>query len=478
MIRLITILIISVLYSCSNSSNEFNIIKNDTINYDSAINLLKKISKLQFHLNKEGKLTQDVHVLTDSFLIENSKEAYNMSKTFLKHNLISDFSFVNYVLPYKVNSAIPGEWRDTSLKLFKLENVNKYLSIDSMNSVCAQIDKLSKTLISYKLDTLDENILTLQDILKRGKGSCMSICDLNDFIGRANGLPVTYDYVPAWGNMNGGHSWNVLVLDKNNFYPINWPESVTERFDPLIFVRSERNGINSYKIPPKIYRRGFIPDTASIFLKYHKELANVGVGYTDEDVTNLYVKTINFNVGSIITSTPDLLVLNIFNSGSWTPVSAISPKHNMSQFTNIGVQNLYMISSPDQRSNRFLFYVDGAGKVYDFRSNAKGKIVINRDRSIVQQQLDFITQHGWLIPDSIKNLSIVERSNLKKQKYILYGFKSGIIKELDKMAPGPDSKIEFNGLHENGVYYLIPEGQTITSASRPFAFVDGRIFYI
>ena len=447
---------------------------------DKALSFLKNASKLQFHLDSSQSLIQDYPSLTNDFLLQNIDLSYGKSDRFIKKGLISEYSFVNYVLPYKVNASAPHSWRHKSLEIYNLKDkeINECSNLNSILKLCLDIDKKTKSLLKYKLDGINENYLTLDDILKKGTGSCLSFCDLTTYICRANGIPVTFDYVPAWGNLDGGHAWSVFVPTQNEFYPFCWPDSENNSFDPLLFVNSERKEIFSKKNPPKIYRRGFIPDTSSIFLKHFKNLNTVGTTFTDIDVTNQYVKTIDFNIKSIFKRPSDVLLLNVFNGGKWVPVSAISPQNKQYEFNNIGVENLYLISSINYKYNLFLFYVDRFGKVSKFDKGEKQRILIKRDRSIVQQQLDYINNNGWNLPKSIKNLSQDATPNLSdKIEYQIFELKNGVWKLLENKTP-KNKEIITEYAYPDGLYIITPKNVGINSKTRPFVFLKGEIIFI
>lgn len=465
--------------SCvQNQGEKIGILDNGALNRNQALLFLKKVSKLQFHKNESQKLVQDYPVLTDDFLFKNIDQSYNKSEPLIKKGLISEFSFANYVLPYKVNSSRPQEWKDRSLEIYKVSGKQyaKFSDPSEILNICSDIGKHVNSLIKYKLDTVNESLLSLDDILKRGHGSCLSICDLTSYICRANGFPVSYDYVPAWGNMDGGHAWNVLVPKKDEYYPFS--TSSSETFKPLLFINSDQKDVFSYRIPPKIYRRGFIPDTSSVYLKHYKELSNIGTTFTDLDVTSQYVRTIDFDIRSAFKKSGKLLILSVLNNSKWASVSAISPGNNDFVFHDIGVENLYFISSPDKKKDLFLFYVDKSGKVSDFTSTRKSKISIQRDRSVLQQQMEYINNHGWDLPEAIKNLPLTEKANLTDSlEYQLYGLSEGQWKLLETKTP-INQKIITSQTYVDGLYLLTQKNTGITQKTRPFVFLRGKVLFI
>ena len=310
-------------------------------------------------------------------------------------------------------------------------------------------------------------------------GSCLSFCNLNSYISRANGLPMTFDYVPAWGNQDGGHAWNVLVTNEIDFYPISAQDSGDHgRYNPLSFISSANQRVYSRRIPPKVYRKGFIPDTSSVYLKFYKQLSNIGTTFTDLDVTAQYVKTGEINTQYYFEKQPEVLVLSVLNSGTWRPVSAISPKLKEFKFRDIGVENLYLISSLDFKGESFLFYLDQSGSIRDFKSRKKNKILLKRDRSVLQQQLHYIDQHGWKLPEEIKNLSLTQTPSLSdKLQYSLYGMKKGKW-ELMEQKFAHHGEFLTSREYADGLYIIMEKGQVINEKTRPFVLLNGETIFI
>lgn len=467
--------------SCNQKNDvSLGILKNNVLQREKALSFLKKVSKLQFHIDTNHKIVQDYKTITDTFLIRNVDLSYNKASNLIRKGLISEYSFANYILPYKLNSSTPNEWRNKSLSLYTIskEKLDHCLNSDSMINLCNDIDRYTKMLIKFKLDTLNENIENLDEILKRGAGSCLSFCNLNSYISRANGLPVTYDYVPAWGNLDGNHAWNVLVPNQKDSYPILSGESNSTRYNPLAFINSDKPGTYSYRVPPKVYRKGFIPDTSSVYLKHYNELNNIGITFTDIDVTDQYVKTIDFNTQHVFKTPARVLLLSVLNLGRWTPVAAISPEEKKYEFKNIGVENLYLISSLSDKKDKFVIYVDKTGNVHRFNSKNKNKIKIDRDRSIFQQQLDYTNKYGWNLPDSIKNLSVIETPCLSDDKeYQIFGMIKGDWKLLETKIP-KHKEIISDRSYSDGLYVVIEKDLEITLKTRPFIFLNGKTIFI
>ena len=49
------------------------------------------------------------------------------------------------------------------------------------------------------------------------RGLCIHRCWYNSLLLSSVGMPVAVDIVPAWGNRNNSHTWNVIVMDGESY---------------------------------------------------------------------------------------------------------------------------------------------------------------------------------------------------------------------------------------------------------------------
>ncbi|WP_164465157.1 transglutaminase-like domain-containing protein [Chryseobacterium lactis] len=475
--------ILFCVFSCTKKDNEiaYDIVSDKgELNYQNAFKFLKKNAILNFHLDGNGNLIQDSQDVDSIKLAENIMSAYNHSKSLLQQNIISEYSFINYVLPYKVNLSYDPDWRKAALSHFKWSKTN-ITDDKSALTACNILNDTIRKILAFSLDNLKEDGLSFDQILQNKKGSCISFTNFVSYVCRANGLPVTTDYIPAWGNINGGHAWNSLVMNKKKSYPFEGSET-NGKFEPMYLIKNKTNPkYSTYRTVPKIYRRGFIPDTSSVYIKYFKELAPLGLNftYTDTDVTDLYTPTTKVDTKSFFKKETNLVILSVFNTGIWIPVAAISPKHNQQVFDKIGVGGLYLISSLDKNNSNksFCIYINKAGQIKQFNTQKRSVIKLDRDMSIEQEQLVAIAKYGWNDYKKLEKVAEYSKSTLlDKVPYTLYCWNNGWKTMENEVAN--NRTVSFRNKYEDGIYMILPEKEKINEKKRPFILIEGKVVFI
>lgn len=169
--------------------------------------------------------------------------------------------FCWYILPYRVHNGICAD--DSRSEFY--EEYAKWF-VDDKIDFRVRIDSLL-----YKFKELKHNdyaagslpLLSIATFKWMKRGLCDDRCKFNMALLSALGVPVVQDCVPAWGNLNNGHSWNAIVLDGNT-YP----------FEPFWFIgkfRMTKNGGNTIlfdlKEAKKISKIVYVPYTKSYLHK-------------------------------------------------------------------------------------------------------------------------------------------------------------------------------------------------------------------
>lgn len=187
---------------------------------------------------------------------------------------------------------------------------------------------------------------------------------------RSLGLPVTFDFVQAWGNRSKGHEWNVMLLKDGGFLP----------FDPY-----GRDSVKFDYKPAKIFRFQYssplvlgmeIPDMEDVPFS----LVAAGV----HDVTDLYGLTYDIKVECTV-SCPTSKgkkygVICVFDNKEWKPVWYGSCRDKTMSFDKMMGDVVYLAA-----------YYD-AGKIYPasdpFILDKKGIIHYLRQTSEKQEVQD------------------------------------------------------------------------------------------
>ncbi|MCW3161642.1 transglutaminase domain-containing protein [Chryseobacterium oryctis] len=472
----------ALVMSCSDNSNVYGILNKDkSINYKSAFEFIKKNAILNFHISAAGAQEQDSKFIKDEDIKENIELSYNKSKELITSNAISDYSFINFVLPYKVNYSNDFNWRKKVLKNYELP---KNYTLNSEKAVIESTNYLNNQIKSLKIPYSDpypqEDYWSFNNLLQEKKGSDIALVNLASYINRANGIPVTIDYAPVWGNADGGKAWNALVIDQKKSYPFAGGVDNVGVFNPKKIINSLKDTINNSYTISKVYRRGFIPDTTSVYLKYYSRLSKMGFTstYSDIDVTDKYTKTIKYNVNGFYNDKTEVALLSVFSFNRWLPIAAISPKNKQMVFDKVGVGALYLVhTEDDNNSKKSLFYVNKEGKLLFFDKSKRSKIDISQTESVTTK---------------LRNLAINNRNSPNIQplvnKAIDTKLEDGVSYTLYKLTDSSwekqetksvvNNKLSFSAQYQDGIYLAALEKDNNINSKRAFILIGGKVVFI
>ncbi|RXM39377.1 hypothetical protein BOQ62_11930 [Chryseobacterium sp. CH21] len=472
---------VCTLVSCSDKTNTYGIINNDkSINYKNAFEFLKKNAILNFHINAEGVQEQDSKWIKDADIKENVELSYNKSKELIQSNAISDYSFINFVLPYKVNFSDDFNWREMVLKNYELPSS---YTLNSEKSVIESVNYLNNKLKNVKMPYADpfpqEDYWSFAQLQKENKGSDIAMVNLANYINKANGLPVTIDYAPVWGNVNGGKAWNALVINEKKSFPFSGGTENIGNFNPTRIINTIKDSLhNSYTIT-KVYRRGFVPDTASVYLKYYKTLSKMGFTstYSDIDVTDQYTKTIKYNVNGFYNDKTELGLLSVFCFNKWLPVAAISPKHKQKVFDKVGVGALYLVHTPESSGKKSLFYVDKNGKLLSFDKSKKSLISISQAESVAERMKNLASHHKNTADINALAEKIIGSKLQDGTSYTLYRFADNSWEKQETKSV-VNNTLSFTSRYQDGIYLTALENDHQINSKRPFILIGGKVVFI
>ncbi|MEN4759510.1 MULTISPECIES: transglutaminase domain-containing protein [unclassified Chryseobacterium] len=475
------VLIASALASCTNKSDSYGILNSDrSINYKTAFDFVKKNAILNFHVSNSGNQEQDSKFINDNDITENVELSYDKSKELINSNAISDYSFVNFVLPYKVNFTNDFNWRKNVLKSYELPKTYVLNSEKSVIEASSYLNNRIKSLnIPYSAPFPQEDYWSFSHLLKEKKGSDIALVNLASFINRANGIPVTIDYAPVWGNADGGKAWNALVFDQKKSFAFAGGTDNIGNFDPKKIINSIKDTLNNSYTITKVYRRGFVPDTASVYLKYYKTLSKMGFTstYSDIDVTDQYAKTIKYNVNGFYNDKTEIALLSVFSFNKWLPIAAISPKHKQMVFDKIGVGALYLVHSPDNYSKKALFYVDKSGKLLFFDKSKTSTITISQTESIATRLKNMAAENR-----NANNIASLAQNTINSKLengkvYTLYKLSDSNWEKQETKSVA-NNKLSFSGQYQDGIYMTAPEKEEKINSKRPFIVAGGKVVFI
>ena len=197
-------------------------IKYDNINQVYGYNVNKEWGKSIDRLDNEyarlyGSIvaTEDLEHIKANYLIKEIDRSFNAWKANVHSRNCTFEDFCEYILPYRrLNGLVIDDARDT----FYHRHVGRFYSrID--RTIQEDTDSL---LYGYKRLTHSAHSGTSIPILQAKTfeylqhGLCMHRCWFNSLLISSLGMPIAIDFVPAWGNRNNSHSWNVIPSNGNS----------------------------------------------------------------------------------------------------------------------------------------------------------------------------------------------------------------------------------------------------------------------
>lgn len=197
---------IALLESGSNRNNVETVLlhyreKKDTLGYKSAILLLKNMSGIGTSEPSTSHFASDLQNISSSYLIENIDLALEKSKDNLIKNHLNFNDFCEYILPYRLAKEKLTPWRRDCQIFFSSQVFNDSTTIDKL---LFDVNNSLRKGFEFSYSATPPEFQSWEQLNKSRKGDCWSMTSTSIYPLRALGLPVSIDFVPVWGNINGG----------------------------------------------------------------------------------------------------------------------------------------------------------------------------------------------------------------------------------------------------------------------------------
>ncbi len=275
----------------------------------------------------------DYSAVRSGFLTRHIEKAFALWEREDNQYLSFD-DFKETILPYRVGNAALEDSHQ-----FALDKYGRIFStLDHQNKLQAAIDLNNHLKNEIKWSSkmnLFPGGLTCEEISDLETGHCDHMVNYGMKIFRAAGIAIGNDYVPAWGDNDAGHSWNVLYL-KEGAIPFGGCES-----NPL--------EMKFYYRAPKIFRRTFQYQDKGIWKAKNKQ-QEVPYELSDRyyiDVSSQYFETVDIDVP--LKNKPkkgdNCAFLCVYNRARWHPVDwgIIDQDKMTASFSNINDSLLYCV---------------------------------------------------------------------------------------------------------------------------------------
>ena len=168
------------------------------------------------HLFFSAPVAMDMQHIKADYLIKEIDRSFWAWKTNVYASDASFEDFCEYVLPYRrLNGLVADNARD----IFFERHGGEYYKVKNRH----WLDETDSLLYEYRHLTHSGFRGTRIPILRAETfellrhGLCVHRCWYNSLLLSSLGMPVAVDFVPAWGNRNNSHTWNVVLLNGDSF---------------------------------------------------------------------------------------------------------------------------------------------------------------------------------------------------------------------------------------------------------------------
>lgn len=168
------------------------------------------------HLFSMPTTVMDLHHMKADYLIREIDRSFEAWQRNVYAKDASFEDFCEYVLPYRrLNGLVADHARDT----FHRRHADEYYIKEGKH----WLDETDLLLYEYRHLT-HSGFRGTRIPVQRAEtfeylrhGLCMHRCWYNSLLLSSLGMPVAIDFVPAWGNRNNSHTWNVVMVDGKSY---------------------------------------------------------------------------------------------------------------------------------------------------------------------------------------------------------------------------------------------------------------------
>lgn len=372
--------------------------------------------------------------------------------------------FCEYILPYR---RMNGLLIDDTRKTFYERHHGNYFTQPGKD----MIDESDSLLYEYRHLTHSQfwgtqiPILTASTFEYLRHGLCEHRCWYNSLLFSSMGMAVAVDFVPAWGNRNNNHTWNVLIKDGKSYaFEAFWDN------DRWKYKRIYNNKTFDYDWGrfrlAKVYRHSFKNYMEGPITDKRVKPENIPTlfkNFKKKDVSHEYFDTVNITIPlQNVPPNTRYAYLCVWNYHDWQPVQWGKIEKNKAVFRGMGKDVIYL---PCYYEHGLLTY---AGE--PFLLNAEETIETFRNDTTDTE--DLYIKHYAGAPLHYGN----KWNNITIERTSIYGSLSSTFSGGDTIAIFPDS-IE---LYNKKIYSRYDRPVRYIRASLPYrkvAFSNLAFYY-
>ncbi len=253
-------------------------------------------------------------------------------------------SFCEYILPYRHRN---GLLTDSTRQIFRERHEHDFFRQDGKN----MIEEMDSLLYRYRHVTHSGfagtriPIHTAQTMEKLRHGLCEQRCWFNSLLFSSLGMAVATDFVPAWGNRNNSHTWNVVIKNGKSYAFEAFWDNDRWKYKRIYNNKSCDSIWGRYRLP-KVYRRTFQRYTEGPVADNDVDFSDIPPLFKDvrkKDVSSEYFETTDVTINlSSVPKDAKYAYLCVLNYNNWDAVQWGRIADGKATFKDMGRNILYM----------------------------------------------------------------------------------------------------------------------------------------
>lgn len=324
-------------------------------NYDSFSDFGEKIDSL-WQLKRsllpsiEERGVFDLRSITCAYLIEETEAAFKAWQENVYCRSCPFEEFCEYILPYRRKNGITA---DSARRIFYARHHGLFYHNDTVagQDSTAFIRETDSLLYLYRHIThtrfygrdIPVPSASVLEYLK--KGLCEHRCWFNSLLLSSLGMAVAVDFVPAWGNRNSSHSWNVAIINGRSYaFEAFWDDD-RWKYKRIYNNRTYDEKWGSFRLP-KVYRHTYSNHPAAPAIDKRVKSEDVPPlfkNYKKKDVSAEYFDTVNLTIRlPEVPKETHYAYLCVFGYQQWHPVQYGEIRGNEVTFEGMGKDIVYL----------------------------------------------------------------------------------------------------------------------------------------
>lgn len=361
-----------------------------------------------------AKSISDAEHLKASAIISEIELAFKAWKGNVYTQNYSFHEFCEYILPYRRENGLVI---DNSRDRYYQRHHKDFYTIHGKD-VIEETDSLLflyKDIVHSPYHVPLIPILNASTFEKIKTGTCEQRCWFNSLLLSSLGMATTIDFVPIWGNRNGGHSWNVIIVNGVSYaFEAFWDDD-RWKYKRIYNNKSYDSLWGKFRLP-KVYRKTFSNHTEGPMSDSRiarEDIPPLFLNEKKKDVSSEYFETQSVRVELNTDSTspiPSYTYLSVYNYQNWIPVQWGKTEDKQVTFGKMGKDIVYLPT----------YYINGksipAGKPFWLKSDGTLQILFSNG----EKEQVVIRNFAGQVPfnENRKNLTSLKGSEL-------WGMKNG-----------------------------------------------------